>query len=289
MSSTPLFVISDLHIGDHGPTDNFSHDPDKHKQLERFLGYVAEQQGELIVAGDLFEFWQANISKVIVENLALLDKLAGLNVKYIVGNHDADLTYFIGRKMLAHPVFETMSGPIERTIGGKKIVFMHGHEVDPFNCGDSPSWGRVLAIFAGIFEEKNGSPMLDTGESVEEVLTEFGMTALRLWNWATNKLKRSIMAGESPSPKSELTPAQNPERKLEMLRKYKAHREEKGYDVAIAGHTHQPGRIGDWYFNCGSWVDDNHDFIRIDSTGYVQVSKWTTNGPVPNDTVLQDV
>jgi len=287
MADKPVFVISDLHIGDHGPTDNFSHDPDKHKQLERFLDYVAEQQGELIVAGDLFEFWQANISKVIVGNLTLLDKLAGLNVKYIVGNHDADLTYFIGRKMLAHPVFETMSGPIERTIGGRKIVFMHGHEADPFNCGDSPGWGRILTIFAGIFEEKNGSPMLDKGVSVEETLTGLGRLSLTALNWLTRKLNRSIAAGDAQNPKRELTPAQNPERKLEMLRKYKAHRDEKGYDVAIVGHTHQPGRVGDWYFNCGSWVDDNHDFIRIDPGGDIHVSKWTTNGAVPNETVLQ--
>jgi UDP-2,3-diacylglucosamine pyrophosphatase LpxH len=54
-------------IGDGGPRDNFGHEgSNRPQQLTRFLDYVSEQNGELIVVGDLLEFWQANFSKVIV-------------------------------------------------------------------------------------------------------------------------------------------------------------------------------------------------------------------------------
>lgn len=288
MPESTIFVISDLHIGDHGPTDNFSYESDRPQQLRQFLDYVEQENGELIVVGDLFEFWQANISKVVMENLSLLDRLAELDMTFVHGNHDADLRHFTGTDMLNHAFFEKMSGPLERTIGGRKMVFIHGHEVDPFNCGDDPGWGRILTIFAAIFERINKSPMLDTGQSVEEMLTEFGVISLRFWNWAVNRCRKAVSGGKSPSPKGELTPAQNPARRDEMLKAYRAYRDLNGHDVLIAGHTHQGGRIGDWYFNSGSWVGADNEFIRIEPTGNVQLLKWTNDGPMANDKELAD-
>jgi len=179
-----------------------------------------------------------------------------------------------------------MQGPLDRTIGGKKFRFMHGHEIDEFNRGDSPSWGRMLTIFAGIFEEKNGSPMLPDGQPVEEVLEGFGEYLLRFWNWLANKLKKSVTGGASPSPKGELTPAQNPDRVDEMLLKYWADKLAMGYDVAVVGHTHQPGCIGGWYFNSGGWVGMTNDFIRIDPNGTAQVFGWANGEAVPNNSVI---
>ena len=66
----PIFVISDLHIGDGGPRDNFGHkDSDRPGQLTEFLAHVKRENGKLIIIGDLFEFWQASFSKVIMRNL----------------------------------------------------------------------------------------------------------------------------------------------------------------------------------------------------------------------------
>ena len=281
----PIFVISDLHIGDGGPRDNFALGG-RRKQLFGFLDHVAAKNGELIIAGDLFEFWQSSFSKVIVSNLPLLDRLAELHPAYILGNHDADLNAFVDENLLAHPFFRTMCGPFTRSIAGRQFRFMHGHEVDPFNWGDTPGWGRMLAIFAGIFEDRIGSPMLPTGESVEEALSAFGENLLRLWNWLANKLKKSVTGGRSPSPKHELTPAQNPDRATDMLAKYAADRDAKGYDVAVVGHTHQPGRIGEWYFNTGSWSTTGNNFVRIEPDGEVRVFDWRDGQGVPNQALL---
>ena len=84
----PIFVVSDLHIGDGGTRDNFAVD-NKDQQFDLFLDHVCEQDGELIVLGDLFDFWQANVGNVIVRCLPMLDRLAEMRAAYVVGNHDA--------------------------------------------------------------------------------------------------------------------------------------------------------------------------------------------------------
>jgi len=103
-----IFVISDLHMGDGGARDNFAVG-DRERQLSLFLDYVAKEQGELVVLGDLFEFWQMNPSGTITKHLPLLDRLAKMKAVYVVGNHDADLVHFVGTGCLPHPVFRHMS------------------------------------------------------------------------------------------------------------------------------------------------------------------------------------
>jgi len=279
----PIFAISDLHIGDGGPRDNFGYrGSDRPKQLERLLDHVEAEGGKLFVVGDLLEFWQASFSKVIVHNLPLLDRLATLKATYVLGNHDADLLHFIGKDLLTHPLLASMTQPVTRSIGGKIFKFMHGHEVDPFNAGDTPSWGRMMAIFAGICEDKAGSPMLGT-EPLEGLLARLGEWLLKK---AAN-LRAADRASVIKSTRSELTPAQNPSRAADMLGKYAADRETGGYDVAIVGHTHQPGRIGDWYFNTGSWATSNNNFVRIEPDGRVAVYDWVDGQAVANETVLK--
>jgi UDP-2,3-diacylglucosamine pyrophosphatase LpxH len=141
----PIFVISDLHMGDGGARDSFAIGS-RENQLNLFLDHVARQQGELVVLGDLFEFWQTSVSKAITRHESLLDRLASLGATYVLGNHDADLAAFIGTRVLAHPFFQSMTLPIERVIGGKRFKFMHGHATirnGAGRCRSSPDWPRT--------------------------------------------------------------------------------------------------------------------------------------------------
>ncbi len=284
MEAKTIYVVSDLHVGDGGPRDNFLVGG-RREDFVNFLGYVKKNKGELFILGDLFEFWQSPLGKVVVSNKNLLDKMAKMEVRYIIGNHDADLTAFIGRNMLTHPFFKLMSGPIVRDIGGKKFKFQHGHEVDPFNSSPEPSWGRMLAIFAGIFEEKNGSPLLPSGETVEDTLETFGEMLLKFWNWMVDKFASRVRGNApAPRPKEELTPAQNPYRISELLPKYRENRESEKYDVAVVGHTHRAGQFEDWYFNSGSWVGKNNEFLTISPEGKINFHHWENNADVLIDT-----
>ncbi len=284
--SSDIFVISDLHIGDGGPRDNFAQG-DRPAELSAFLEYVEDQRGELILLGDLFEFWQASLSKVVVQNLKLLERMERLEAVYVLGNHDVDLKEFAGTGLIQWPLLGRMTGPFERTLGGRTFRFMHGHEVDPFNCGDKPSWGRMLAIFAGIYEDRVGSPMLPSGEAVENALEEFGQRIMGLWNWLVKWFRVVSFRGSSPDPKKELPPSQNPARIEEMVKLYWKDKQNRNYDVAIVGHTHQAGRIGDWYYNAGCWVARENTFVRIKPNGAAGVFTWDRGQAKPNNTILR--
>jgi len=285
----PIFVISDLHLGDGGPRDDFAVG-DRENQLGLFLDYVAQNQGELIVLGDLFEFWQMNLSNLIVTHLRLLDRLARMNAIYVLGNHDADLDHFAGTGFLLHPFLQKkMCGPFERRIGGRRIKFMHGHEVDPVNKGDIPTWGRAFSIVAAMVEDKNGSPVRKNGDFVQDDLEAVGSHLEEMLGgpvWLVGKIMRFFGLGRLGILK-QLTPAQNPDRQKELLLLYQQDRAADGYDVAVVGHTHHAGRIGDWYFNSGTWARKTNSFVRIEPDGAVAVFDWVNGEPVANSTVLE--
>ena len=282
----PIFVISDLHIGDGGARDNFPVNG-REKELASFLDHVADQQGELIVLGDLFEFWQMNLSKIVMKHLPLLDRLAAMKAIYVVGNHDADLDGFVGTGFLSHPLFRRMTGPFERRIGDKRFKFMHGHEVDPVNAGDTPGRGRIFCIVAGQFEDKNKSPVYPDGHFVEDDLERVGEGLLGPWTALVSWISRLLHCGGLGMAAEHLTPAQSPDRAKEMLAMYYEDMEDSGYDVLIAGHTHQPGRIDDWYFNAGTWARKTNSFVHISADGDAAVCDWVDGRPVLNHTLLK--
>jgi len=283
-----IFVISDLHIGDGGPRDNFGYKgSNRPGQLMAFLDYVQKESGELIVLGDLFDFWQANFSRVLTSDFTnrLIKKLGEMNVTYVIGNHDIDLVGFVDQKLLSPALFQSLSAPFSQEIGDKTFYFMHGHEVDPYNNDDVPGKGRLLTIFAGMAESFVGSPTMPDGRSVESVLEQAGEGALsRLKVWGRRLLAKLLMLFGSQT--NDTSPAQNPERAAEMLLSYKAHKEQNGYHVLIVGHTHQPGRLDGWYFNTGSWATTDNNFARISPTGNVQIFDWNNGVPQRNVTVL---
>jgi len=283
-----IFVISDLHIGDGGPRDNFGHTgSDRPRQLIAFLDYVERENGDLIVLGDLFDFWQANFSRVLTSDFGnrLVKKLGEMKVTYVIGNHDIDLVGFVDRKLLSPALFQALSGPFSRQIGEKTFHFMHGHEIDPYNRDEVPGKGRLLTIFAGMAESLVGSPNLADGRSVETVLEQQGEGTLnQVKTWGRRVLAKLLLLFGVQS--NDLSPAQNTDRAAEMLARYAAHREAEGYDVLVVGHTHQPGRMDGWYFNSGSWATTDNNFVRITPAGSVQVFDWNDGNPRPNDTVL---
>jgi UDP-2,3-diacylglucosamine pyrophosphatase LpxH/uncharacterized membrane protein HdeD (DUF308 family) len=270
-----IFVISDLHLGDGGLRDKFEAGG-KTPELRAFLDHVGEEGGELFILGDLFELWQMNLSLLLVRRREILDHLAALRSVYVPGNHDVDLAHFIGTDFLCHPFFRAMRAPFTREIGGRRFRFCHGHETDPWNAGDDPGFGRMLAIFAGVFEDRNGSPLLESGAGVGDVLLQFGESMLEIWRSAAAAMTdgRAARAAEDVQPNAGLTPVQDPDRLVEHVAGVRADREKGGYDVAVLGHTHKAGRIGDWYFNSGTWIGPRSSFLRISPDGDVRCLEW---------------
>lgn len=256
----PLYAISDLHMGDGGPRDNFAYGTHE-KELLAFLDMVEDKRGRLVICGDLFELWQSNISKVLTKRMSLLDRLARMKAIYILGNHDSDLNYFIGKPgWLGHPFFQTMRLEHTEAIAGRRFHFIHGHQADAYCSGDTPGLGRITAIYSGLAEDRNGSPMLDKYRTVEDKVVGRLERLVSLWNRLRGK----------------------PDRFTEIDRNLRGIR---GNAVVVCGHTHFPGHIGQWHYNTGTWAERVNSFLCI-KDGQVGVFDWTDYRAVENKTEL---
>jgi len=258
-----VYAISDLHLGDGGPRDNFAYGSHE-KDLLSFLDMVEADQGKLIICGDLFELWQSNISQVLTKRVYLLDRLAKMNAIYVLGNHDADLLYFVGRDWLNHQFFHNMVSDFTLSIGGRRFSFIHGHQADAYCSGDTPGLGRITAIYSGLCEDKNGGPMLDKYRTVEDKAVGRLEKLVSLWSRLRGK----------------------PDRFTAINRSLRDLYVKMGCDVIVCGHTHFPGRISSWHYNTGTWAERTNSFVRINSFGAVGVYDWVDGRATPNLTEL---
>ena len=263
ISKKPIFAISDLHIGDKGFRDNFAYGGNERRFLG-FLDYVEECDGEIVIVGDFFELWQANISKVLTSRMWLLDWLADMNAVYVLGNHDIDLRCFINKpEWLTHTFFNRMCRSYHIHMGDRLFKFIHGHEVDLYCKSDDPGIGRISAIYTGLKEDRNEGPMLDKYHTVEgKVLGRLGKLS-RLKNWITRKPSLTV-------------------RMNRKLRDGKLN----SIDAIVCGHTHKPGRIGSWLYNCGTWAEGRCSFVKITDDGKANVFDWVNNKAILNTTEL---
>ncbi len=271
-ASKPIFVISDLHIGDNGRRDHLAvHN--REKLLYGFLDYVERAGGELIILGDLFEFCRCNLGKVLVSRKSLLDRLTRMGAIYVVGNHDMELAPLIGADMLRHPFFDKMTHPFTRQIAGRKFMFMHGHELDPLNRNDDPGWAKVVGILRGMLEEKKGRPF-HFGNRFTDACTGIKDHTLRTFDSIRTRMLKEVHP-------------RRPGIKHKMVRRYHHDMVENGYDVAIVGHTHNAGRCSDWYYNSGSWTGRTNDFLKISPDGTVEVFRWCAKGATQNHKTIR--
>jgi len=257
-----IYAISDLHMGDGGPRDNFAYG-NRASDFMSFLDMVDENDGQLIICGDLFELWQNNLSKVLTKREWLLDRLAEMEAIYVLGNHDADLYYFMDTwQWLNHPFFSTMCSEYTTRVADRMIRFIHGHQADPYCSGDTPGLGRITAIYSGLAEDRNGGPMLDKYRTVEDRTVGRLEKLVSFWNRLRGKPDRFTAINRNLR---ELPPVA---------------------DVTICGHTHKPGRIGQWHYNCGTWAEQVNSFVRITPGGQIRVFDWVNNTAIHNPTEL---
>jgi len=279
----PIFVVSDLHMGDGSRKDNLSC-TFQEGMFHRFLDYVHRHDGELIINGDLLELWRFQLSNVLEERWKLLQRLTELKVTYILGNHDAELDLLTEYDANYHPFFDRIEEPFIRTIHGRRFKFMHGHEADPFN-------GIGLRTLCDVLEPLDGK--LNLGFNREIVFSDvfyrkligIGEMGKHTWFWlsrfGTGLLEDLGFIDADREVKRCL-------RTRKLLSAYYEHRNDGLYDVAIAGHTHKAGRCSHWYFNSGSWMRGQRNFLQILPDGSVDVCHWEKDGPVSDHTIIAD-
>ena len=245
-----IYCISDLHLGDKGPRDNFfARGEDR---LYSFLEYVYEQRGELIILGDLFEWWQTNLSTSVLAYRELIDNLGGLGATWVLGNHDNALEGFRGTLLMPHhPLFRSCVGGFARVVGGRKIAFAHGHEGDPTCADPNPGIGALTAIMSAMLEDRNKGPNKG-GHAVEDQFIGALEWPLNLWRSVANRASR----------------------RKELLNGMEQYRKDQRCDAVLCGHTHEAGQLGN-YYNTGCWCRDLDTFARVNDGGQINIFEWT--------------
>ena len=276
-----IFVISDLHLGDRSAKDRFVL-AGKEKVLNGFLDHVQREEGHLIIGGDLFELWRYPLEQVTDQWQDLLQRFQEMGALFIPGNHDATVADSEARKL--HPFYESVTEPFTTQVGERRVRFMHGHELDPFQPRYVQNWGKHMGICASLFDLKDA--LLDlTNYALSDVLYDLGEHILRVWHLLAGNDRHSIHR-DLCLPQEHA--ASYSLRVQKMLSRFLIHLEGSQYDLAVAGHTHKPGQFGRWYYNSGSWTRPANNFLKIWPDGHAQVFDWTQQGERANDTLIWD-
>jgi UDP-2,3-diacylglucosamine hydrolase len=224
MPEKPVYLASDVHLGAAPPAKE-----------EAFLAWLTHTPGvasQLVLNGDLFDFWfeyRWGVPRSYDRVLSLLREIVdgGVPVTLMGGNHD----WWGGRFLREEVGVEFLQDPVVRTYAGLTTFLAHG---DGLGRGDlryralrlilrgrvtrfafgllGPGLGGRVARGVSHTEQRWGEPTLDDKARAETLAA-----------WARGKLESC------------------PE-----------------LDLVVLGHTHIPRLAevapGRWYLNAGDWV-----------------------------------
>jgi len=253
-----LIAVSDTHLGYHRSNRaSFAH----------FLDWVAEQDDvtDLVLAGDILEFWRRDMVEVTMENADILARLiamykSGMKVHYIAGNHD-----YVVRHLKIFPNRFKFSTKVEIVEDDVEYTFVHGHEFDP---------DQNPVFFDALCYTNNGSGRLANRvwEAYVKYVSpmKYPLEWLRQF-WAKKEIE--VMMG-TPEERGYVAPFA-PKTMLSATMEG---------TVSVFGHTHVPGihqqkntaQVDSWV-DMGSWVRHpsriTNTYVVIDGNE-VQLRRW---------------
>jgi len=128
MRENGTLVLSDAHYGAA---------PETHERaLLVFLEGVADRTSDLVINGDLFDFWFEYGSVILRRHFDVLVRLralvdAGVRIRMVSGNHD-----FWGGSFLREEIgIELLDGPTRTILGGRPAILAHGDGLGPGDLG----------------------------------------------------------------------------------------------------------------------------------------------------------
>ena len=220
----PIYIASDVHLG--------AVPHERERSFLRFLEHVGEHASELILNGDLFDFWFEYRSAIPRGHTRVLGALArlvdgGLPIRYVGGNHD----WWAG-SFLADEIGLTLQHePTVLDLAGRRTFLAHG---DGLGRGDLGY--RLLRLV------------------LRGRLTRWGFRWLhpdvgaRLARRASGTREKAGLAGEDERRRAQVLETWA----VEKLRL------EPEIDLVVLGHTHIPCLVevepGRHYLNAGDWV-----------------------------------
>ena len=231
-----IYCIADAHLG----IGDDEEERKKERNLIAFFEKVKKDGADLIIAGDLFDFYFEYNSVIPRKYFNILAKLkqiieTGVGVWFIAGNHD----FWVGPFFVNDVGVKVFKKSMKFKAFNKRILLAHGDGLGRFDLGHfllKLLLRQPLNIFLFSLLHPN--------------------VAYALGRWVS-KLSRH----KSNSKKFKLD--EHP------LKSYAVDMWGRGYDVVILGHIHYPyleeqgGRV---FAIIGDWID-KFSYIRISKKG----------------------
>ena len=126
------YFISDIHLG----AGNKKSEKIKERALLNFLDHVGQYGDQLVIVGDLFDFWFEYRSVIprgytrAICGLARLREL-GKEIHYVAGNHDFWMRNFLNKEL----GFKIHYDDFELEMNDKRFYIMHGDGVAKHDKG----------------------------------------------------------------------------------------------------------------------------------------------------------
>jgi len=233
--------ISDLHLGDGSKADDFHRD----KEFLAFLDWTDGRASEIVILGDLFELWLADLEDVFWAHSEVVKATADRRskIRYVYGNHD-----YLPFARLVPERYES-----------ENIVALHGHQFDKWNQFDNPlrslKWpiGRWITLLVAELE-RWVHPDADVWlEKMRKEFGDFKVEAALLQNkkWNCTDLDQVIEVTNNL--------------KNERLAHISIFGHNHNAEVCYRGAGYPMVSTEGWiYANCGTWVDNEYPtFVAV--------------------------
>ena len=226
-------ILSDLHLGS---------DVCQAKPIAEFLEAVHDGRTptrRLILNGDVFDSIDfRRLKKNHWKVLSLLRKLSDeVEVTWVAGNHDGSA------EIVSHLLGVSVADEIVVESGGKKVLFLHGHQFDRF-IEQYPISTRLADAFYRLLQRIDKS----------HGFAKFAKRRSKIFLRSTQKIE----AGS-----------------VEHARKL-------GCQIVCCGHTHMAventtGPV--WYYNSGCWTEKPCHYLAL-ADGHVTLRSYPLPEPV---------
>lgn len=241
--SKPVLLASDAHLG--------ASPPDHARAFLSWLEYAADRASEIVINGDLFDFWfeyRWGVTRGHGEVLSCLREVVGSGVPVTLmgGNHDwwggAYLRDEIGLRLLWQPEV--------RDVAGRTALLAHGDGV-----GSGDTGYRLLRVVLRSPLTRGAFSLLPVGVG-DRVAAAVSTTEERWGQWGPRQEARSAALEAWAVDKLRADPE---------------------LDLVLLGHTHMPlireVEPDRWYVNSGDWVS-HQSYVELEPGSAPRLLDW---------------
>jgi UDP-2,3-diacylglucosamine hydrolase len=245
MPAKATYLSGDVHLG--------AVSPERERAFLRWLEHAGARADQVILNGDLFDFWFEYASVIPRGHTRVLGALAalvdgGVPVTLMGGNHD----WWGGSYLEEEVGVKFLRGPTVLQLAGRRVFLAHG---DGLGRGDLGY--RALKLM------------------LRSSLTRW---ALR---WVHPDLGARVARRVSKTEERGLTRDEKARAAALQAWGHAKLRAEPELDMVILGHTHIPMcdevERGRWYVNAGDWVQ-HHSYLVLEAGAPPRLAEWSVSG-----------